>query len=240
MWYLYLYYLSIHIFIGYLYLNIDIFILKYRYFYIFILKYTCFLKRMFVTIYVHTYARVLQFLFFNLYTVGTRNKEKVGQHRIIPYCESFPSCESQLLAHVKISQQRKVYYYDSLWVFILLRSLLLWVPTELAIRQELVRTESFLIVSPFFIAVPTIYTCEYQRTETNVLLWVFRLFLDSLQVPSGLFPLTTIGHKIILLPFHSYSCNKSLKNLNSLWIQLWCFYLFNTHWKEGNHFGSHD
>jgi len=27
-------------------------------------------------------------------TVGTRNKEQVSKHRIIPYCESFPYCES--------------------------------------------------------------------------------------------------------------------------------------------------
>jgi len=30
-------------------------------------------------------------------TVGPRNKAKVGKHRIVPYCESFPYCESSSL-----------------------------------------------------------------------------------------------------------------------------------------------
>jgi len=27
-------------------------------------------------------------------TVGTRNKEQAGKHRIVPYGKSFPNCES--------------------------------------------------------------------------------------------------------------------------------------------------
>jgi len=30
--------------------------------------------------------------YFMKYTVRTRNKEQVGLHRIVPYCESFPYC----------------------------------------------------------------------------------------------------------------------------------------------------
>jgi len=33
-------------------------------------------------------------VFFNIFTVGTRNKANDGKHRMVPYCESFPYGES--------------------------------------------------------------------------------------------------------------------------------------------------
>jgi len=36
--------------------------------------------------------------------------EQVGQHRIIPYYESFPYCQSRLSVLVRIGQHKKVYY----------------------------------------------------------------------------------------------------------------------------------
>jgi len=54
-------------------------------------------------------------------TVGTRNKEHVGKHIIVPHCEFFPYCES---SSVKVSINIPL-----LRVFILLESLLLRIPT---------------------------------------------------------------------------------------------------------------
>jgi len=39
--------------------------------------------------------------------IGTGNKSKVGQHRIVPYCESFLYSESPLLAHGKLANTDK-------------------------------------------------------------------------------------------------------------------------------------
>jgi len=38
---------------------------------------------------------LIRFLYIFKYvnTFGTRNKEQVGKHRIVPYCESFSYCE---------------------------------------------------------------------------------------------------------------------------------------------------
>jgi len=40
-------------------------------------------------------------------TVGIHNKAKVGKHRIIPYCESYSYCKSQLFGHGKVARTKK-------------------------------------------------------------------------------------------------------------------------------------
>jgi len=51
----------------------------------------------------------------SVFTVGTCNKAKVGQNRIVPYYESFPYCESQQFKQMKIGQHRKVSYCELLY-----------------------------------------------------------------------------------------------------------------------------
>jgi len=48
------------------------------------------------------------------YSLCSRNK-LLSTSSSIPYCEFFPYSESRLFVHVKIGQQRKVYYCESLY-----------------------------------------------------------------------------------------------------------------------------
>jgi len=61
--------------------------------------------------------------------VGTRNKAKIGKHKIIPYGESFPYCESLTIVRMENESAQK----SVIVVFILLKSLLLPVQTALSL-----------------------------------------------------------------------------------------------------------
>jgi len=60
------------------------------------------------------------------FTLGTHNKAKVGNHRIIPFCKSLPYCKSWLFAHGKLVSTETC---STVVSFMLLRSLSLRVLT---------------------------------------------------------------------------------------------------------------
>jgi len=86
-------------------------------------------------------------------TVGTRNKEPVGKHIIVPYCESFPYCESSSFFKIIFWSMSTFRYYE---FFLLLRSLLLRVP----IAFKLEHSQCFI----FFIIFQSMTMAELSQT----------------------------------------------------------------------------
>jgi len=52
----------------------------------------------------------------HLRTVGTHNNKQVGKHRIIPYCESFPYCESSCVIKLGFGKHQHFVVIASIYI----------------------------------------------------------------------------------------------------------------------------